>query len=304
MTRTDHRGGATPSHARQLRTLLEGPEIVVAPGGYDGLSAMLIRQAGFAAMYLSGASLAYTRFGRPDIGLVSMAEVAETVCAIRERIDEFPLVVDADNGYGNALNVRRTVQLFERMGASAIQLEDQSLPKRCGHLPGKSLIATADMAAKLRAATDARRDDDTVIVARTDAVAVEGFDAALERAAAYLEAGADVLFVEAPRTVEQMRAVVAAFGARAPLLANMVEGGQTPLSSASELQALGYRIAIFPGALVRAHAAMATRFLASLKTHGSTQPWRAEMLDFDGLNALLGTRELLELSASYETTRR
>ena len=288
------------THARQLRTLLESPRILVAPGGYDGLSGMLIRQAGFAAMYLSGASLAYTRFGRPDIGLVSMAEVAETVCAIRERIEDLPLLVDADNGYGNALNVRRTVQLFERMGASAIQLEDQALPKRCGHLPGKTLIAAHDMLAKLRAALDARRDADTVLIARTDAIAVEGFDAALERAHAYVDAGADVLFVEAPQTIEQMKAIAAAFGARVPLLANMVEGGRTPLSSAAELEALGFRVAIFPGALVRAHAHMATRFLASLREHGSTLPWRGEMLDFDGLNALLGTQELLALSARYE----
>ena len=286
-------------HATKLRTLLASGEIIVAPGGYDGLSASLIQRAGFAAMYLSGASLAYTRFGRPDIGLVSMSGVADTIAAIRDRVT-MPIIVDADNGYGNTLNVWRTVRQFERMGASAIQLEDQSLPKRCGHLPGKSLISSDEMVAKVRAAVDARTHPDTLLLIRTDAIAVEGFEAALARAHAYLEAGADALFIEAPENLEQMRRIVAEFGSRVPLLANMVEGGSTPLKSAGELQALGFAIAIFPGALVRAYTYMANEFLSVLKNTGSTDSYRPRMLDLQELNALLGTPELLEKSARYE----
>lgn len=180
-----------------LKTRLAGDKITVAPGIYDALSGLLVEQAGFSTAYLSGASLAYTRFGRPDIGLIGMREVADTVTVIRERID-IELVVDGDTGYGNALNVMRTVKEFERAGASAIQLEDQDLPKRCGHLNGKTLVSASEMVGKLKAAVDTRVDQDTLIIARTDAIAVEGFECALERAEKYLEAGADVLFVEAP----------------------------------------------------------------------------------------------------------
>jgi len=287
------------NHAATLRRLLAGPDILVAPGAYDGLSAALVERAGFGAVYLSGASLAYTRFGRPDLGLVSMNEVADTIAVMRDRVN-LPLIVDADNGYGNALNVARTVRHFERMGASAIQLEDQQLPKRCGHLPGKRLVGADEMVAKVRAAVDARANPDTVLLIRTDAIAVEGIDAALRRAEAYLEAGADALFIEAPESVEQMRRIVAEFGARVPLLANMVEGGSTPVQSAAQLQELGFSLAIFPGALVRAFTFMAEEFLGQLAREGSTAGYRPRMLDLDGLNALLGTRELLERSAAYE----
>lgn len=285
--------------ASTLRRLLAGPDILVAPGGYDGLSAALIERAGFGAVYLSGASLAYTRFGRPDLGLVSMNEVADTIAVMRDRV-ALPLIVDADNGYGNALNVARTVRHFERMGASAIQLEDQQLPKRCGHLAGKRLVSAEEMVAKVRAAVDARANPDTVLLIRTDAIAVEGIDAALRRAEAYLEAGADALFIEAPESVEQMQRIVREFGARVPLLANMVEGGSTPVQSAAQLQQLGFSLAIFPGALVRAYTFMAEEFLGQLASSGSTAGYRPRMLDLDGLNALLGTRELLERSAAYE----
>ncbi|HEX8662439.1 MAG TPA: isocitrate lyase/PEP mutase family protein, partial [Beijerinckiaceae bacterium] len=185
--------------------LSRGPA-VVAPGVYDALTAALAAAAGFEALYVSGAAIAYTRLGRPDIGLVSMSEVAEVVELIRDRTGA-PLVVDADTGYGNALNVQRTVRLLERAGAAAIQLEDQTFPKRCGHLRDKSLVPPAEMAGKVKAAVDARASDETLIVARTDAVAVEGFEAALARARLYAEAGADVLFVEAPRSKDQLAAV-------------------------------------------------------------------------------------------------
>ncbi|MCX7151580.1 MAG: isocitrate lyase/PEP mutase family protein, partial [Proteobacteria bacterium] len=210
-----------------LRQRLTQPGLVLAPGVYDALSALLVEQAGFEAAYLSGASIAYTRLGRPDIGLVSASEVANVVENIRERT-ALPLIVDADTGFGNALNVMRTVKTFERAGASALQLEDQTLPKRCGYLDGKTLVTTDEMTGKIRAALDARANSDTLIIARTDAVAVEGLEAALERAERYLEAGADVLFIEALRDAGQMQQALSRFAGRAPLLANMVEGGKTP----------------------------------------------------------------------------
>jgi 2-methylisocitrate lyase-like PEP mutase family enzyme len=286
-------------HAKKLADLMKGPDILLAPGGYDALSASLIEKAGFKAMYLSGASIAYTRLGRPDIGLVSMSEVAETIALIRERVD-LPIIVDADTGFGNAINVQRTVRLFERSGASAIQLEDQQMPKRCGHLKGKSLISTAEMVGKIKAATDSRQNSDTFIIARTDAIAVEGFDKAMERADAYYQAGADVLFIEAPESLAQMQHMNSYFEGKVPLLANMVEGGNTPLQSAADLQKLGYQLVIFPGALVRVYSFLAQNFLATLKTEGSTQSYRDKMLDLTGLNKLLGTEDILSNGKKYE----
>ncbi|TRX55047.1 oxaloacetate decarboxylase [Thalassomonas sp. M1454] len=286
-------------HAKTLRKLINDKEILIAPGGYDGLSASLIQQGGFNAMYLSGASIAYTRFGRPDIGLVSMNEVAETLAVIRERVD-FPIIVDGDTGFGNAINTQRTVKLFERMGASAIQLEDQVMPKRCGHLKGKALISKEEMAGKVRAAVDARENPDTMIIARTDAIAVEGFDAAIARAKAYYEAGADMLFIEAPENLEQMQIINQTFNGKVPLLANMVEGGSTPIKAASDLQDMGYSLVIFPGAMVRAYTFMAQEFLASLKENQNTKPYQDRMLDLGGLNKLLGTDEILANGQKYE----
>jgi 2-methylisocitrate lyase-like PEP mutase family enzyme len=282
-----------------LKQRLQQSAILIAPGIYDAFSAMMAERAGFEAMYLSGASIAYTRLGAPDIGLVSFAEVCETMATIRERT-ALPIIIDADTGYGNALNVQRTVKRLERAGASAIQLEDQTNPKRCGHLDGKSLIGTGEMVGKIKAALDARASDQTLIVARTDAVAVDGFDAALERGEAFLEAGADVLFIEAVRDAAQMRVVTERFAARVPLLANMVEGGKTPLKNASELQEIGYSLAIFPGGTVRAVAHALGAYFAELQKTGSNQGNAARMLDFDGLNALLETKAILEHSRRYD----
>ena len=210
------------------------------------------------------------------------------------------MIVDADTGFGNALNVQRTVRGFERAGAAMVQLEDQGFPKRCGHLDGKTLVPVAEMQGKLRAALDARQRSDTLILARTDAVAVEGLDAALDRAEAYLECGVDALFIEALRTPEQMDAACTRFAQRVPLLANMVEGGKTPIQSADELGRRGFRIVIFPGGTARAVAHTLAGYYASLRQHGSTTPWRDRMLDFDGLNAVIGTDELLEQGRRYE----
>lgn len=285
------------SHAKRLRELLAG-QAFIAPGCYDAFTALLIEQAGFPCAYVSGASIAFTRLGRPDIGLTTLGEVADTVGNIRDRVS-LPLIVDGDNGFGNALNVQRTVRLLEKMGASAIQLEDQTLPKRCGHLDGKSLVSTGEMLGKLAAAQDARTDAATVIVARTDAIAVDGFEAGLDRAHAYAEAGADVLFVEALRSVEQFARVGRELGGRVPLLANMVEGGKTPLLSISELGDLGFRLAIHPGAMVRVVGYAATDYLNTLKADGTTRGMLDRMFDFSRLNEVIGTDEMLRHGDRY-----
>jgi 2-methylisocitrate lyase-like PEP mutase family enzyme len=284
--------------AESLHSRLARKPIVVAPGVYDAFTALVAAQAGFATLYVSGAAIAYTRLGRPDIGLVSMSEVAQTVAMIRDRVAAH-LIVDADTGYGNALNVARTVREFERVGADAIQIEDQDFPKRCGHLDGKALIPADEMCGKLRAALDARRTCDTLIIARTDAIAVEGFDRAIERANLYGEAGADLLFVEAPKTRDDLARTAGALRGRAPLMANMVEGGKTPPLSAAELEAIGFALVIFPGGIVRAFGRLAGEYYASLAKHGSSEPFRSRMLDFAGLNDLIGTPELLALGKRY-----
>jgi len=281
-----------------LRDRLRRKPILVAPGVYDAFGALLAEQAGFEALYLSGASIAYTKLGRPDIGLVSVSEVEATLAAICDRV-RLPVIVDADTGFGNALNVMRTVRQLERAGAAAIQLEDQSTPKRCGHLEGKSLVPAAEMAGKLKAAVDSRTS--ALIIARTDAVAVEGLAPALERAERYLEAGADVLFIEAPRSLDEMKAVTQRFSARIPLLANMVEGGKTPLLPAASLESLGFALVIFPGGLARRLGHAAREYFEALKRDGSTDALRERMLDFAGLNKALGTPEMLELGKKYDT---
>ncbi len=285
--------------AETLRARLNRMPIVVAPGVYDAFTALVATRAGFTTLYVSGAAIAYTRLGRPDIGLVSMTEVADTLALIRDRVNPH-LIVDADTGYGNALNVARTVRLFERLGANAIQLEDQVFPKRCGHLDGKALISAEEMCGKIRAAVDARRSRETLIIARTDAVAVESFERAIERAASYRDAGADVLFIEAPKTRGDLARIPATLGSGLPLMANMVEGGKTPPLSAPELEAIGFSLVIFPGGIVRALARTASDYYASLISHGTTEPFRSRMLDFDGINTLIGTEELLALGRRYE----
>jgi len=281
-----------------LRARLTQKPIVVAPGVYDAFTALVAEQAAFRTLYVSGAAIAYTRLGRSDIGLVSMSEVADVIGTIRDRVSA-DLIVDADTGYGNALNVARTVRLFERAGANAIQLEDQSFPKRCGHLDEKRLVPAAEMVGKIKAALDARQSRETLVIARTDAVGVEGFDKAVERTLAYRDAGADMLFVEAPKTETELKRIPPALGG-VPLMANMVEGGKTPLLTAAELEALGFALVIFPGGIVRALGHMASEYYASLAAHGTSEPFRNRMLDFTGLNDLIGTPELLATGKRYD----
>ena len=284
--------------ANTLTQQLNSSHITIAPGVYDSLSASVAQNAGASALYLSGASIAYTRLGAPDIGLVSVTEVTSTLELICDRVD-IPVIVDADTGFGNAINAARTMRQFERVGAAAIQLEDQSFPKRCGHLKGKSLIPSAEMVGKIQAMCDARTHQQTLVIARTDAIAVEGIDAAIERANAYVEAGADVLFIEAPENKAQMLQINETFKGRIPLLANMVEGGHTPLMNASELEAIGYSIVIFPGGLVRALAPVMVEYYDSLLRHGSNAPLANSMMDFKQLNELLETDSILAQGIKY-----
>ena len=285
-----------------LRKRLSRKPILLAPGVYDALTASLATGAGAEAVYLSGAAIAYTRLGRPDIGLVSMTEVADTIALIRDRVAT-PLIVDADNGYGNALNMQRTVRLFERSGANALQIEDQSYPKRCGHLADKRLIPPEEMVGKVKAAVDARASRDTLIIARTDAIAVEGFEAAIDRAGLYVEAGADALFVEAPGSKAELSTLVKALDLGLPLMANMVEGGKTPVLSAAELEALGFALVIFPGGIVRAIAHAARDFYETLARDGTSAAFRNRMFDFDALNEIIGTPEMLALGKTYQNEK-
>ena len=274
-------------------------ETLLAPGIYDALSGLIAEQSGARAVYLSGASIAYTRFGRSDVGLVSVSEVHDTLAAVTDRI-KIPIIVDADTGFGNALNVQRTVRNFERAGAAAIQIEDQSFPKRCGHLDGKVLIKTDEMVGKVKAAVDARKTSDTLIIARTDARAVEGLQEAIDRAHAYEEAGADILFIEAPRSVDELKVIRKSFHLNTPLLANMVEGGKTPVKTADDLKSLGFNIVIFPGGAVRAATFQLQEYYAGLLENGSNAEFSKRMHDFDSLNAVIGTPELLSIGKKYE----
>ncbi len=282
-----------------LKARLQNSKILVAPGVYDGLTAALATDAGFEALYLSGAAVAYTRLGRPDIGLSTASEMADTMALIADRTP-LPVIIDADTGFGNALNAQRTMRVYERAGASALQLEDQSYPKRCGHLADKSLISSAEMAGKISAMADARASEETLIIARTDAIAVEGFSAALDRAESYIKAGADVLFVEAPQDRAQLEEIGTRFAGRIPLLANMVEGGATPITNAGDLEQQGFSIAIFPGGIVRAIGRTAQAYYDSLQANGSNKLFADRMFDFNGLNDVIGTNEQLEIGASYD----
>ena len=284
-----------------LKKRLQNKEIIVTPGVYDGLTASLAEWAGFELLYLSGAAVAYTRLGWPDIGLTTASEMADTMSLIADRT-ALPVIIDADTGFGNALNAQRTMRLYERAGASALQMEDQTYPKRCGHLADKSLISPGEMVGKIAAMADARASDETLIIARTDAIPVEGFAAAEDRAEAYLEAGADVLFIEAPQDRNQLKQIAESFSKRIPMLANMVEGGATPITGADDLEDLGFSIVIFPGGIVRALARTAQDYYQSLAKHGSNTPFAEHMFDFDGLNSVVGTADMLNKGARYDSS--
>jgi 2-methylisocitrate lyase-like PEP mutase family enzyme len=275
----------TASRARRLRQQLGGPDIVVVPGAADAITARIIEAAGFPAVYATGAGFANASFAIPDVGLVSVTEVIDHVRRMADSVD-IPLVVDADTGYGGVLNVYRTVRQLERAGAAAIQLEDQSDPKRCGHFDGQMVVPAQAMLGKLAAALDARTDPDVLIIARTDARESEGFPAAVERAQAYAEAGADVIFLEAPRTVDELATVPARIPA--PCLVNIVEGGKTPELPALELQKLGYKIALFANTALRVGIRAVESAMSTLRAEGTTKSLIPDMVTWDERQQLIG----------------
>ena len=283
----------------RLRELLRGPAIVPTPGAYDALGARLIERAGFPAVYMTGSGVSYSQLARPDVGLLTATEMVTQAGRIAQAVG-VPVLADMDTGYGNFMNVMRTVRDYERAGLAGLQVEDQILPKRCGHLSGKELIPVDEMVGKLKAALDARTDPDLVIIARTDARTVEGLEAALERAHRYVEAGADAIFVESPLDLDELRR---AADFPVPTLANMVEGGRTPLVPAGELEAMGFKIVIWPNAITRFIARQVSGLLASLREHGTTEPYLDQMYDFAEINRIVGLDDVRELEAHYGNAR-
>jgi 2-methylisocitrate lyase-like PEP mutase family enzyme len=279
----------------RLRELMARPGAVMAPGVADALNAKLVTRHGFEAIYMTGAGTTAVRLGMPDVGLLTMTEMIDNAARIADA-SGLPLIADADNGYGGVLNVRRTIQGYERAGAAAVHIEDQVIPKRCGHLAGKQLVPVEEMTAKLRAAADARSDADFVLIARTDAIAVEGFDAALERAGRYREAGADVLFVEAPNA-EQLPKIAPRL--RAPLLYNMAASGKTPFLPKAEIERLGFKLIIYPNWVMLAAIRAASEVLATLKETGSIASIASEVPSFKEFFDLLGMPEVQDLEARY-----
>lgn len=288
--------GPDPSRSRRLRDLLSGPTPVVAPGAYDALTARLVERAGFPAVYVTGAGISYSTLAQPDLGLVSFAEMLERVSQVARAVG-VPVVADADTGYGGPLNVIRTVQAYEAAGVSAIQIEDQAWPKRCGHLARKALIPADEMVAKVEAACWARRDPETLVIARTDARSVDGLDAAIERSRRYARAGAEVVFVESPESAEELARI--AREVPAPVMANMVEGGRTPLLDAATLGRLGYRLVIFPNLLTRVMVRAALDALAVLGREGSSASLLDRLMPFPELNAFLGLHELNDVADRF-----
>lgn len=280
----------------RLRDLLKEPGLVRAPGAFDAWSARLVEMAGFPAVYMTGYGASASAIGRPDIGLMTLSEMVMQARNMASAID-IPLIADGDTGYGGTLNVIRSVQEFETAGVAALQLEDQVFPKRCGHMEGKQLISKDEMAAKIRAAVYARRSDDFVIIARTDARGVTGLPDAIARAIAYAEAGADVLFVEAPQTVSEMEEIAGAL--KRPLIANMVERGKTPFLAASELERIGYKIAIYPVSALYAATRAMIGTLKRLKEEGSTAKGFDDLVGFEEFNQLIGVEEMRALEKRF-----
>jgi carboxyvinyl-carboxyphosphonate phosphorylmutase len=282
----------------KLKALIQRPEILLCPGAYDAYLARAVEQAGFEAVYMTGAGVSHSRLGVPDLGLVSFSEMLDQAGRIADAV-ELPLIADADTGYGNAINVMRTVRAYERAGVAGCHIEDQEMPKRCGHFDEKRVIPVSEMLGKLAAALDAREDADFVIIARTDARTVLGLDEALDRAQAYASAGADVIFVESPRSEAELERI--GRGVDAPLLANMVESGLTPLLPAKELERLGFSVVIHPGAIGRFIGKQLQPFLAKMKEEGTTISQLDSMLDFESQNAVVGLPEMLARAKRYQS---
>lgn len=284
----------------EFRESLESEGILVAPGAYDAASAKLVEQAGAEVVYMSGSSVSTSVHGEPDVGLTTLTEMTDRARRMANAVD-LPVFADADTGYGNPINVRRTIEEFEAAGVAGVHLEDQVFPKKCGHFEGKDVVATDEMVAKLRAAADAREDDDFVLIARTDARAIEGFEAAVERSRAYLKAGADVIFFEAPESVAELEAV--AERVDAPLLANMTEGGKTPMLSAAELEDLGYDIALFPATGFKAVLKTLQDVYAEIVEKGTQQDVMDQLVTWEGRNEITGLDRIRDLEARYAVDR-
>ena len=289
--------GAPISAGAKLRVLLARTEPLVAPGATSALLAKLIAEAGFDAVYMTGAGVSHTFLGEPDLGLTTLTECAAMVESLAGA-SSLPVIADADTGFGGVLNVQRTVRLYESRGAGAIQIEDQVQPKRCGHFDGKEVVEVPEMLARIRAALDARRE--LLVIARTDARTVLGLDKAIERGRAYADAGADVVFVESPLSVDELERVGRELGSRVPLLANMVEGGKTPLLPARELGEMGYRIVIFPGLLTRITVRAVREALDVLRAEGDSRPLLPRTASFDELSLIVGLAERDALARRLE----
>jgi carboxyvinyl-carboxyphosphonate phosphorylmutase len=286
-------------NAPRLAELLRSREPVLAPGAYDALTARLIEEAGFPAVYMTGFGTSASLLGRPDVGLLTMSQMVDNARRIAQAVD-VPVIADADTGYGNPLNVIRTVQEYELAGVSAIHIEDQVMPKKCGHMENKQVILAAEMTEKIRAAVEARSSSDFLIIARTDARAVEGLDSALRRARAYREAGADILFVEAPQNEDEVAQVARAFP-NVPLLFNWAEGGKTPPLPLERLKELGYRLIIFPISALLTAAKAVRGVLAEIKTEGTPRRIFADGSSFREFNEMIGLGEIQELEKRFAT---
>jgi 2-methylisocitrate lyase-like PEP mutase family enzyme len=283
----------------RLRRLLNDPTILVAPGAYDGTGARLIQALDFQAIYLSGFATSASILGEPDVGYLTMTQMVARVAAISDAVD-LPLIADSDTGYGNPLNVRRAVREYEKAGAAAMHIEDQTFPKRCGHMLGRQVISTGEMVQKIKAAVDARQDPDFVIIARTDARTTHGLDEALDRGAAYHEAGADLLFIESPENVAEMERICTAFRGTVPVLSNQVEGGRTPMPGVRQLEEMGYALAIFPVGTAFAAAKGMKDYLEVLATTGDTHATLQNLIPFEDFNELIGLGEHAELDRRYQ----
>lgn len=282
----------------KFRQLLKQPGIIQAPGAYDCLTAKLIQQAGFPAVYMTGAGTSVAQLGHPDLGLATMSDMIANAGSIADILD-VPLIADADTGYGGILNVRRTVRQYERAGVAAIHIEDQEMPKRCGHLDDKKVVSTEDMVQKIRAAVDARTDDDFTIIVRTDSIAVTGWEDAMHRCEEYIKAGADALFVEALRTPEEVEQV--AKNISIPLLYNFVESGKSPLLSASELEKFGFKIVIYPGSALLAVTHVVQQVMAQLKDTGTTAHLMDNMVTLEACFEAVGLSSMLAEDAQFAT---
>lgn len=287
-----------PAPRSRLRELLNEPTPLIAPGAYDALSARLVEQSGFEAVYMTGFGATAGLIGRPDVGLLSATEMADNARRIVAAVD-VPVIADADTGYGNALNVLRTVKLYEQAGVSALQLEDQVTPKRCGHMSGKQVVSQQEMLGKIAAALDARHDTDFLIIARTDAAAVEGVDSAIERAHAFAAAGADVLFVEAPSSIDDITRIATELAGVAPLVFNSAEGGKTPPLPLKRLEELGFSLVLYPISTLLAATAGMQSILATIRRDGSPQAALSKLPTFDEFTTTVGLAEIGELEQRY-----